>query len=126
MIFFSFFGHRRMEFRPVVLTCLPTVRSGIPTVRVGVRPSGRRVKIRLHGGGNMASTLPVVSFGYAAVKAGGSRVRSTRILDALLAAPNLPPGIAAKTRRLSASLAAGKGDFAAARRHLRAAVRLDP
>jgi hypothetical protein len=76
----------------------------------------------------MASTLPVVSFGYAAVTAaaGGSRVRSNRLFDSFLAAPELPPGIAAKTHRLAASLAAGRGNYSAARRHLRAAARLDP
>jgi hypothetical protein len=84
---------------------------------------------RLHGGGDMTTTLSLGSAGYVAAKAAaaaGRKAESHRLCSTLLATPGLSPTMTARVRRLAAALDAGAGRHTAARRHLRAAARVDP
>src|SRR5262245_31704571 len=69
----------------------------------------------------MAQTLSVLSSGIAAARRAGSY----RLYKALLAQPDLPPETAVQIHRLVAELAMARCDYPVARRHLRAATRLE-
>lgn len=77
----------------------------------------------------MSRTLTFVHDGWTVAKRFaevGRRLEALGHLDRLLACPDLPVGIACEARRLAAEIELERERFSAARKHLRAALALEP
>jgi hypothetical protein len=77
----------------------------------------------------MSTTLTLIEAGWESIRLTAARGHRTGALDRLarlLERPDLPPATAAEGHRLAGELALDLGRYSAARRHLRAAAKLEP